>query len=83
MFSFERENVSRGGAERERDRGSEAGSTLTAESPTRDLNPQTTRPQPRPKSDAQPTDPLRHPQKTYYLIYIVYSLTPNSQPTAL
>ena len=38
-FTFERESMSRGGAEREGDRGSEAGSELTAVSPTWGSNP--------------------------------------------
>ena len=39
MFIFEREKKSRGGAEREGDRGSEAGSALTTQSPTWGSNP--------------------------------------------
>ena len=39
----ETESVSRGGAESEGDRGSEAGSVLTAESPTWDSGSQTVR----------------------------------------
>ena len=39
LFIFERQSVSRGGAEREKDRGSEAGSALTADSPTWGSNP--------------------------------------------
>ena len=45
MFIFEREREQVGEGQRERDRqtdrGSEVGSALTAESPMRDLNPQT------------------------------------------
>ena len=39
IFIFERARVSRGGAEREGDRGFEAGSVLTARSPMWGLNP--------------------------------------------
>ena len=38
LISSERERTSRGGAERERDQRSEAGSVLTADSPTRGSN---------------------------------------------
>ena len=43
LFIFERQRVSRGGAEREGDRGSEAGSALTATSPMRGSNSPTER----------------------------------------
>ena len=52
MHERERERMSRGGAEREGDRGSEAGSALSPQSPTRGSNSQTTRSWPEPKSDA-------------------------------
>ena len=51
-----------GGAEREEDRESEAGSVLTAESPMRGSNLQTVRSWPEPKSDPQLTEPPRCPQ---------------------
>ena len=43
FFIFEGESMSRGGAEREGDRGSEADSVLTAESPMWGSNSQTMR----------------------------------------
>ena len=61
LFIFERESMSRGGAERGGDRGSEAGCVLTAVSPMRGSNSQTTRSLPEPKSDTQPTEPPTHP----------------------
>ena len=42
MFIFERERVHEGGTERVRDRGSEVGSVLIAESPRQDSNSQMT-----------------------------------------
>ena len=53
MFIFERQSVSRGGAEREGDTESE----LSAQSPTWGSNPRTARSRPEPKSGAQPTEP--------------------------
>ena len=50
-----------GGAEREEDRESEAGSALSAQSPMRGLNSQTTGSWPELKSDASPTEPPRQP----------------------
>ena len=46
----------------EGDRGSEAGSVLLAQSLTRALNSGTTRLWPEPKSDAELTEPPRHPK---------------------
>ena len=43
LFLREREHTSQGGAEREGDRGSEAGSALTADSPTWGSNSETVR----------------------------------------
>ena len=60
-----------GEAEREGDRRSEAGSALTAESPMRDLNSQTVRLSPEPKSDTQPTEPPRCPDVFIFLIQYV------------
>ena len=61
----ERENMSRGGAEREGDTESKSnqapGSELSAQSPMWGLNPWTTRSWPELKLDAQLTEPLRHP----------------------
>ena len=56
------ESTSGGGTEREGDRGSEV-AALTAESPVKVLNSQTLRSWPEPKSDAQPSEPLRCPKK--------------------
>ena len=50
-FERERQSMSWGGAEREEDRGSEAGSVLTAESPRWGSNSQTVRSGPEPMSD--------------------------------
>ena len=47
----------------EGDTESEAGSRLSAQSPMWDLNSQTVRSCPEPKSDAQATEPLRGPKK--------------------
>ena len=59
--------MSRGGAEREGDTESEAGSKLSAQSPTQGSNPRTVRSCPEPKSDTQPTEPHRHPWGHYFL----------------
>ena len=67
FWERKRERMSREGAEREGDRGSEAGSLLTAESPMWGSNPRTVRPWPEPKSDAQPTEPPRRPEFIYFL----------------
>ena len=53
--------MSGGGAEREEDRGSKAGSALTAQSPMKGSNPRTANSWPEPKSDAQQTEPPRRP----------------------
>ena len=55
--------MSRGGAEREGDTESEAGSRLqlSAQSPTQGSNSRTMISGPELKSDAQPTEPPRHP----------------------
>ena len=59
LFLRERQSVSGGGAEREGDTESEAGSRLelSAQSPTRGSNSRTARSRPEPKSDAQPRLP--------------------------
>ena len=51
MFIFDRTNACGGGAEREGDRGSEAGSALTAESPIWGSNSRIVSSPPEPKSD--------------------------------
>ena len=58
-----------GGAEREGDTEPEAatGSELSAQDPMQGSNSQASRSWPEPKSDAQPTEPLR-PPKTIFLI---------------
>ena len=64
IFESQRQSANRGGAERERERQNQKqapGSELAAQSPTRGLNSQTVRSWPEPKSDAQPTEPPRHP----------------------
>ena len=55
--------MSRGGEEREGERESQEGSTLSAQGPTQGSNPRTTvRSRPEPKSrDTQPTEPPRRP----------------------
>ena len=62
--------MSGGGAEREGDTESEAGSRLRAVSTelTRGSNPQTARSRPGPKLDAQPTEPPRRP-----MLYKIFS----------
>ena len=54
--------MSGGGAEREGDRGSEAGSALTAESLMWGLNSRTARSQPEPELDTQLTKPRKDPE---------------------
>ena len=56
----ERETRSRGGAEREGSRASEAGTVLIADSPMWGLNSRTARSWPELKSDTQSTEPPRH-----------------------
>ena len=64
IYFWERETEHEQGRSREkgRDTESEAGSKLSAQSPTRGSNPQTARSWAKPKSDAQPTEPPRRPQ---------------------
>ena len=57
VYSWER--ARREGQREKGDRGSEAGSALTAQSLTRGSNSQTVRSWPKPKSDAWPTEPPR------------------------
>ena len=66
VYLFLRESVSRGGAERDTHTESKAGSSseLSAQSPTQGSNSQSVRSWPEPKSDTQPTEPPRHPNKT-------------------
>ena len=52
IFETERDSMSRGGAEGEGDRESEAGSELSAQSLMWGLNSQTMKSRPEPKSDA-------------------------------
>ena len=61
FFFWGKENTSRGRAKVEGDRGSRAGSALTAASPTQGSNSQTSRSWPDPKLDAQRTAPLGCP----------------------
>ena len=70
MFTYfrerDRQNMSGGGAERERETQNPKqapGSELSAQSPMRGLNSQTLRSGPEPKSDAQLTEPPRHPDR--------------------
>ena len=51
IFERERESVSEGGAESEGDRGSEAGSVLTADNPMHGSNSKTVRSRPELKLD--------------------------------
>ena len=57
VHSFWRERASGGRAEKEGDRGSKAGSALTAANPMLGLNSRTVRSSPDPKPEAQPTKP--------------------------
>ena len=59
LLNFERAQAGKG--QREGDRGSEAGSVLTAESPMWGLNSRTVRSGPEPKWNAQLTEPPRCP----------------------
>ena len=63
IYCGQRQSMSRGGAERQGDTESKAGSKLSAQSPTWGSNSQTARSWPEPKSDAQLTEPPRHPRK--------------------
>ena len=59
--------MGKGQRERETQNRKQApGSEPSAQSPTRGSNPWTTRSQPEPKSDAQPTEPPRRPYITYF-----------------
>ena len=69
----ERQSMSRGGAEREGDTDSEAGSRLWAVSTEPDVGPElrnsgTVRSWPELKSDTQPTEPSRNPWAWVFLI---------------
>ena len=57
------------------DRGSEAGSTLTAASLMMGSNPQTPRSRPEPKSDAQPTETPRCPPNCFFYSCFVWIKT--------
>ena len=60
-----RESTGEGGARREGERESQAGSALSAQSPMRGLNSQTVRSWPEQKSDAYKlTELLRHPKSS-------------------
>ena len=66
----DRDSMSKGRAEREKETQNPKrapGSELSAQSPTRGWNSQTVRSWPEPKSDAQPTEPPRHPRYHLYL----------------
>ena len=68
VFLRERERESRGGAERGRQNVKQApGSELSAQSPTRRLNPQTVRSWHEPKSDAQLAELPRIPEILNFL----------------
>ena len=79
LFIFEREgeSASGGGAEREGETGSEAGSRLRAVSsePDAGLKLWTVISRPEPKSDAQPTEPPRRPLICIFLSYKVQTIT--------
>ena len=70
LFIFERQSTSRGGAAREWDTESQAGSGLWAVSTEPGWGGGTHKPWvrswPEPKSDAQPTEPPRRPQNNFY-----------------
>ena len=71
IYFWERQSVSGGGAERERETQNPKqvpGSELSAESPTRGSNSQTARSWPELKSDAQLIEPPRSPSTVYLLI---------------
>ena len=66
VYSFLRETEHERGRGRERERETQnpkraPGSELSAQSPMQGLNSRTSRSQPEPKSDAQPTGPPRRP----------------------
>ena len=72
LFIFERESVSEGGAERERETQNPKrapGSELSAQSLMQGLNPCTTRSCPELKSDASLTEPLRHPKALLFFFF--------------
>ena len=72
VYFWERESrVQVGEGQREReteDLKQTPGSKLSAQSPTQDSNPRTTRSWPEPKSDAQLTEPPRRPESTSFLV---------------
>ena len=67
FWQRERDRAWAGKGQRERETQNPkqaTGSELSAQSPTRGSNSQTTRSWPEPKSDAQPTEPPRRPRNT-------------------
>ena len=69
LFERQRQSTSRGGAERQGDTESEAGSSseLLVQSPVQGLNAWTLRSWPEPNSDTQPTEPPRLPSPFSFL----------------
>ena len=63
----QRQSMSRGGAERDGDMESEAGSELSSQNLMWGLNSQTVRSSPEQKSDTQLTEPPRHPPDDFVL----------------
>ena len=71
--------MSRGRAERGRGTQNPTqapGSELSPQSPTQGSNPRTTRSSPEPKSDAQPTEPPRHPWVYFYSLCFPMTMGP-------
>ena len=79
---FSRESVSGGEAERQEDRGSQAGSRLSEQSPTRgwNLSSGTLKSWPELKLDAYPTEPPRHP---LFLSFLKHGLSFHLFPFSL
>ena len=80
LFLREREHMSWRGAEREGYTESEAGSRQSVQSPTQGSNPGTAKSWPEPKSDAQPTEPSRHPSKYIFNIFQLKEYAKSSGP---
>ena len=68
VYLFLRERERGRGRESDKDRGPEAGSALTAESPTQGSKPQTMRSRPEPRSDTYPSEPPRRPPLKFTIL---------------
>ena len=72
MRGTERQSTSGEGAEREGDTGSKEGICAVSTKPDVGLKPTNVRSSPEPKSDAQPTEPPRHPSFFLLLFLLLF-----------